>query len=138
MRAKHTSQDLGQTLIFTYKHWHDCLTDNKCQKGVGMTVSQHIMLIDVFVSELSALSEEAKKIKIKIKVRTSLATMNFKLRPVRKGEQIEPKGKSGARKFHTKPWNSKQTNRRIGSPLWSPIFGQVKLWVQIQTIPLAR
>ena len=71
-----------------------------------MTVSQHITLIGATVSELSVLSEEANKkikIKTKIKVMTRLATMSFKLRPVSKGKQIEPKGKNGTRKVHTKP-----------------------------------
>jgi len=67
-----------------------------------VTVSQHITLIDVTVNDLSALSKEAKK-KRKIKAGTIFATMNFKLRPVRKENKHNQREKSGTRKVHTKP-----------------------------------
>ena len=73
MREKHIGQDLGQTLIFTYKHWHDFLTENKRQRSVGAIVSQHITLIGVTVSVLSTLREGAKK----KKTGTRSTTMNF-------------------------------------------------------------
>ena len=53
--------------------------------------------------------------------------MNFKPRAVSKGKQTKLKGNGETRKFHTKPWNSKQINKRIGSLAKSPIFGEVKL-----------
>ena len=61
MRAKHTSQDFGQAIIFTYRHQCDFLTNNKNQKVFGATFFQHIALIGMTVSELRVLSEEAKK-----------------------------------------------------------------------------
>lgn len=39
MREKHTGQDLGKTLIFTYTHRRDYLIDNKHQREVDATVS---------------------------------------------------------------------------------------------------
>ena len=91
MRAKHTGQDLGQTLIFTYKHQRDCLTDIKRQKGVGATVSQHITLIGTTVSEVSTLIEEAKK-KIK-EVGTRLATMKIQTQTSKQRKTNRTKGK---------------------------------------------
>lgn len=58
-----------------------------------MTISQHIVLIGVTVSELSAPSEDAKKKIIFFKDGTKFATMDFKLRPISKGKETEPKGK---------------------------------------------
>lgn len=34
MRARHTDYDSGETMTFTYKNQHNCLTDNKHHKGV--------------------------------------------------------------------------------------------------------
>ena len=64
--------------------------------------------------------------------------MNFKPRVVRKAKKTELNRNGETIKVHTKPWNSKQTNRRIESPVESPICGEVKLLVHTQTIPLAR
>jgi len=64
MRTKHSGQDWGQTLIFTYKHRHDCPTDNKRQRLGSAAVSQHIALISATVSRLSALIKGDKKTKI--------------------------------------------------------------------------
>ena len=71
-REKHTGQAWGQALIFTYRHWCDCLTDNKRQRLVSATVSQqialviatvsqHIALVGATISGLSALIEVAKE-----------------------------------------------------------------------------
>ena len=60
-RAEHTSQDWGQTLIFTYRHRCDYLTDNECQRLVGPTVSQQLVLIGATISGLSMLIEGAKE-----------------------------------------------------------------------------
>ena len=67
-----------------------------------------------------------RKNKIFQKVGTRLAIMNFKLGVVSKENKIELKGNGETRKFLTKTWNSEQTNRRIGSLVWSPICGEVK------------
>lgn len=60
-RAKHSGQDWGQALIFTYRHRHDCLTNNKWQRLVNVTIYQQLALIDVTVSELSVLEEGSKR-----------------------------------------------------------------------------
>lgn len=61
MRAEHIGQDWGLTLIFTNRHQHDYLTDNKHQRLVGVTVSQHLTLNGVTVSGLSVLIKGAKE-----------------------------------------------------------------------------
>ena len=53
--------------------------------------------------------------------------MNFKLRLVSKGKETEPKEKKELEKFTQNHEISNKTNRRIGSPVWLPICGEVKL-----------
>lgn len=81
-RAKHTGQDWGQALIFTYRHQHNSLTDKMYQRLFTTTVSQQLALFNVTVSRLSALIEVAKEKLKKIKRGTRSATMNFRLKPV--------------------------------------------------------
>jgi len=52
--------------------------------------------------------------------------MNFRPRVVNKAKKIELKGNGETTKGHTKPWDSKQTNRTIDSLAESPICGEVK------------
>jgi len=49
--------------------------------------------------------------------------MNFRLRSVSKRKEIETKGKCETRKVLMKS----KTSKRMGSPMESPIYGEVKL-----------
>ena len=69
-----------------------------------MTISDYIALISATVSEIIALTEDArKKLKKKSKAETRLATLNFRPRAVNKVNQTELKGNGKTRKIHTKP-----------------------------------
>ena len=59
--AKHIGQDWSQALIFTYMHWCNCLTNNKCQRLVSATIPQQFALVGATVSGLNALKKKSKQ-----------------------------------------------------------------------------
>jgi len=67
-----------------------------------MTVSQQLVLISATISKLSTLIKVAKEKIKKIETGSRSATMNFRLIPISRRKETEPKGKSGTRKFLTK------------------------------------